>query len=199
MEKDEIFELAERYVEATGRSVFLTGKAGTGKTTFLRHITQTTTKRFVVLAPTGVAAIIGSNIQFSHAGFEANILTNYVGKQYLDNTSNHNAMLDDYCVSNLRLAYTLNCPPVLGGRAQRAEGVNSSLHTPHSSFFIKSISFHILLNNLFNTRYESNGGVYGYFEGADANGNYLPENQKHTPWYYAQAGINLHAGFTINF
>ena len=57
MEKDEIFKLAERYVEATGRSVFLTGKAGTGKTTFLRHITQTTTKRFVVLAPTGVAAI----------------------------------------------------------------------------------------------------------------------------------------------
>lgn len=57
MEKDVIFETAERYVKATGRSVFLTGKAGTGKTTFLKYITQTTTKRFVVLAPTGVAAI----------------------------------------------------------------------------------------------------------------------------------------------
>ena len=57
MEKDEIFELAERYVKATGRSVFLTGKAGTGKTTFLRYVTRTTSKRFVVLAPTGVAAI----------------------------------------------------------------------------------------------------------------------------------------------
>ena len=57
MEKDEIFEIAERYVKGTGKSVFLTGKAGTGKTTFLRYITQTTTKRFVVLAPTGVAAI----------------------------------------------------------------------------------------------------------------------------------------------
>lgn len=57
MEKDEIFELAERYVKATGRSVFLTGKAGTGKTTFLKYITQTTGKRYVVLAPTGVAAI----------------------------------------------------------------------------------------------------------------------------------------------
>ena len=52
-----IFEMAERYVKATGRSVFLTGKAGTGKTTFLKYITQTTAKRFVVLAPTGVAAI----------------------------------------------------------------------------------------------------------------------------------------------
>ena len=57
MEKDVIFETAERYVKATGRSVFLTGKAGTGKTTFLKHITETTAKRFVVLAPTGVAAI----------------------------------------------------------------------------------------------------------------------------------------------
>lgn len=57
MEKDGIFEMAERYVEATGRSVFLTGKAGTGKTTFLKYITRTTSKRFVVLAPTGVAAV----------------------------------------------------------------------------------------------------------------------------------------------
>lgn len=57
MEKDVIFETAERYVKTTGRSVFLTGKAGTGKTTFLKYITRTTSKRFVVLAPTGVAAI----------------------------------------------------------------------------------------------------------------------------------------------
>ena len=57
MEKDVIFETAERYVNGTGRSIFLTGKAGTGKTTFLKHITKTTSKRFVVLAPTGVAAI----------------------------------------------------------------------------------------------------------------------------------------------
>ena len=57
MEKDEIFEMAERYVKWTGKSVFLTGKAGTGKTTFLKYITETVNKRFVVLAPTGVAAI----------------------------------------------------------------------------------------------------------------------------------------------
>jgi hypothetical protein len=57
IEKDKIFELAERYVNFTGRSVFLTGKAGTGKTTFLKYISQSTMKRFVILAPTGVAAI----------------------------------------------------------------------------------------------------------------------------------------------
>ena len=56
MIKDRLFALAEKYVEETGVSVFLTGKAGTGKTTFLRHIVDTTSKRAVVLAPTGVAA-----------------------------------------------------------------------------------------------------------------------------------------------
>ena len=57
MEKDAIFETAERYVRYTGKSVFLTGRAGTGKTTFLKYIAQTISKRFVILAPTGVAAI----------------------------------------------------------------------------------------------------------------------------------------------
>lgn len=49
--------LAERYVEETGVSVFLTGKAGTRKTTFLKEIIRQTSKRFAVVAPTGVAAI----------------------------------------------------------------------------------------------------------------------------------------------
>lgn len=57
MEKDSIFETAERYVRFTGRSIFLTGKAGTGKTTFLKYITRSISKRYVILAPTGVAAI----------------------------------------------------------------------------------------------------------------------------------------------
>lgn len=52
-----IFDLAEEFVSQTSRPVFLTGKAGTGKTTFLKHIKETTTKKTVVLAPTGVAAI----------------------------------------------------------------------------------------------------------------------------------------------
>ena len=44
-------------MDKTGVSVFLTGKAGTGKTTFLRYIVEHTAKRCVVLAPTGVAAV----------------------------------------------------------------------------------------------------------------------------------------------
>jgi hypothetical protein len=49
--------LAEQFVNQTSQHVFLTGKAGTGKTTFLKHIVQTTHKHAVVAAPTGVAAI----------------------------------------------------------------------------------------------------------------------------------------------
>ena len=52
-----LFELAEKFVQQTSRSIFLTGKAGTGKTTFLRKIKASTTKNTVVVAPTGVAAI----------------------------------------------------------------------------------------------------------------------------------------------
>lgn len=51
------FEIAENFINQTGVSMFLTGNAGTGKTTFLRHIIRTTKKKCVVVAPTGVAAI----------------------------------------------------------------------------------------------------------------------------------------------
>ena len=49
--------LAWDFVEHTGRSIFLTGKAGTGKTTFLKTVVERSTKRMVVVAPTGVSAI----------------------------------------------------------------------------------------------------------------------------------------------
>ncbi len=51
------FRNALNLVQFTAQSVFLTGKAGTGKSTFLKYICKTTKKKFVVLAPTGIAAI----------------------------------------------------------------------------------------------------------------------------------------------
>ncbi len=51
------FQAALQLVEHTNRSLFLTGKAGTGKSTFLRYICSQTKKKYVVLAPTGIAAI----------------------------------------------------------------------------------------------------------------------------------------------
>ena len=56
MENSE-FALAEQFALYTNKHFFLTGKAGTGKTTLLKKITKQTTKNFVVVAPTGVAAI----------------------------------------------------------------------------------------------------------------------------------------------
>lgn len=51
------FQDALRLITHTRQSVFLTGKAGTGKSTFLKYICNHTKKKFVVLAPTGIAAI----------------------------------------------------------------------------------------------------------------------------------------------
>lgn len=52
-----MFELALQFANFTGRHFFLTGKAGTGKTTFLQYLKQNTRKKMAVVAPTGVAAI----------------------------------------------------------------------------------------------------------------------------------------------
>ena len=51
------FQNVMRLVNFTNRSVFMTGKAGTGKSTFLRYITSNTRKKHIVLAPTGIAAV----------------------------------------------------------------------------------------------------------------------------------------------
>ena len=57
MEQNQELRTAWDFVEHTGRSIFLTGKAGTGKTTFLKTVVEQSSKRCIVVAPTGVAAI----------------------------------------------------------------------------------------------------------------------------------------------
>ena len=57
------------FVENTGRSIFLTGKAGTGKTTFLKTVVERSRKRSVVVAPTGVAAINAGGVTI-HSFFQ---------------------------------------------------------------------------------------------------------------------------------
>lgn len=69
MEENRELELALQYVESTQVSLFLTGKAGTGKTTFLRRLSERTRKRHVVLAPTGVAAINAGGVTI-HSFFQ---------------------------------------------------------------------------------------------------------------------------------
>ena len=60
---------AWEFVEHTGTSIFLTGKAGTGKTTFLRTVVERSTKQMVVVAPTGVAAINAGGVTI-HSFFQ---------------------------------------------------------------------------------------------------------------------------------
>jgi hypothetical protein len=62
-------QLAEAFVRDTSCSIFLTGKAGTGKTTFLHAIKEKTPKRMVVTAPTGVAAINAGGVTL-HSFFQ---------------------------------------------------------------------------------------------------------------------------------
>ena len=57
IEHNEVFDLAFRFVTETSENLFLTGKAGTGKTTFLKYLKENCSKNIIVAAPTGVAAI----------------------------------------------------------------------------------------------------------------------------------------------
>ncbi len=67
--KNPELELAWNFVEKTNRNIFLTGKAGTGKTTFLHKIKNESDKRLVVVAPTGVAAINAKGVTI-HSFFQ---------------------------------------------------------------------------------------------------------------------------------
>ena len=62
-------QLAHDFVEQTGMNIFLTGRAGTGKTTFLQYIRSNSFKRSVVVAPTGVAAINAGGVTI-HSFFQ---------------------------------------------------------------------------------------------------------------------------------
>lgn len=66
--KDDI-QLAKDFVQYTNRSIFLTGKAGTGKTTFLKDLRTISPKRMIVVAPTGVAAINAGGVTI-HSFFQ---------------------------------------------------------------------------------------------------------------------------------
>lgn len=74
--------LAWEIVEETGTNLFLTGKAGTGKTTFLKKLCEASSKRMIVLAPTGVAAINASGNTI-HSFFQLPFAPFVPGKGFL--------------------------------------------------------------------------------------------------------------------
>ncbi|MCD8443179.1 AAA family ATPase [Tenacibaculum dicentrarchi] len=70
LDKDNIqFNNATEFIQQTNELLYLTGKAGTGKTTFLKHIKKITEKNTVILAPTGVAAINAGGVTI-HSFFQ---------------------------------------------------------------------------------------------------------------------------------
>lgn len=113
-----------------------------------------------------------SLITFSAGKFEAGFQTQYVGKQYIDNTGSDARSLESYLVNNLRLSYTL---PIKG---------------------IRNIGLTILLNNVFNKQYISNAWTYSSYYNESA----LAPNVRYDDFgYYPQAGFNCLAGITVKF
>ncbi len=105
------------------------------------------------------------------AGVTATLHTQVVGKQYLDNTEDTNAMLRAYSTSNLNIAYLLP--------------MQQWCKSPHAP----QIKLMCQINNLFNAKYANNGGAEAsrFLDGSRC------------CWYYAQAGIDVHAGVEITF
>jgi iron complex outermembrane receptor protein len=81
-------------------------------------------------------------------GMELAWLSKFVGKQYLDNTSNEDRKIDSYFVNDLRVIYTLHPK------------------------YMREIAISVFVNNLFDVKYASNGYTYGYFAGGEVRQNY---------------------------
>ena len=96
------FQLAARFVNHTGRSLFLTGKAGTGKTTFLQYIRDNAFKKLAVVAPTGVAAINAGGTTM-HSFFQLPFGPFVPVRQYGWNESRSGATDPNSLLSGIRL------------------------------------------------------------------------------------------------
>ncbi|MDR1258819.1 MAG: TonB-dependent receptor [Tannerellaceae bacterium] len=84
------------------------------------------------------AVVANSTFDFGWKGFTAGLLSQYVGRQYIDNTSSGDRSIAPYFVSNLRIGYTF------------------------SPAFMKEVSVDVNINNLFNELYATNAWVYSY-------------------------------------
>ena len=112
---------------------------------------------------------------FDYAGFIGTIQTNVTSRQYLDNTMDEHAMLKAYTTTNVNLSYRLPLEKLKGERL-KVRG-------------IPDIKILCQINNIFNAKFASNGGAEAsrFSDGSRC------------AWYYAQAGINVHAGFVVQW
>jgi iron complex outermembrane receptor protein len=111
--------------------------------------------------------IAGSGVSFKPIkNIEATLLSKYVGRQFLDNTSNPDRQIDAYFVNDFRVSYTAR------------------------PTFMKEISFSVLVNNVFDEVYESNGYTWAYRGGGQEYREY---------YYYPQAGRNFMLMLSLTF
>lgn len=101
------------------------------------------------------------------SGLSFSLLSKYVGEQFLDNTQSDDRKIDAFFVNDFRANYSF------------------------STKSLKGISLSLLVNNILNTEYESNGYTFGYFGGQDFE---VREN-----YYYPQAGTNFLLSLGLDF
>jgi len=119
------------------------------------QIERTFSDTDIALSPSVIA---NSVFGFSEKGFTTELTTKYVSKQYLDNTQNDDRSIDPYLVNDLRVSYSFT-----------------------SLSFAKAITANLLVNNLLNEKYETNGYTFGFVSGGEQRVNY----------YYPQAERNF--------
>ena len=88
MKTNKELQLAHDLIEFTGTSIYLTGKAGTGKTTFMHNLKLKSPKRMIVLAPTGVAAINAGGVTI-HSFFQLPFCPHIPNLLYQDENGNY--------------------------------------------------------------------------------------------------------------
>ncbi|MFZ4582198.1 MAG: TonB-dependent receptor [Paludibacter sp.] len=124
-----------------------------------------------VLGKTDIAyspnVIANSLFSCKFNGFTLGLHSNYVGKQYIDNTSDPERSIDAYFVNNLNMGYELTLRKA------------------------KSIQFNLLVNNLFNTQYITNGWTWYSW--------YFNDTRKNDLRFFPQAGTNFLASITLKF
>ena len=100
-------QLAFDFIQHTGSNVFLTGKAGTGKTTFLKQLQAQTHKRFIITAPTGIAAINAGGVTI-HSFFQLPFGPQLLGKSENTEGSKRTTEIHKFSKDKIRLIRNLD-------------------------------------------------------------------------------------------
>ena len=133
------------------------------------------------------SAILNGFINLHYKGWQAVWHTNYVSRQYLDNTENADRSLPCYSVSNASLSYTLK----MSSRAQ-----SSSSRAQSRDLLPKDIVFGLNFNNIFNRRYAANGWVYSAIYESGGHGN---DNRYYQIGFIPMAGFTMMGNVTLRF